>query len=252
MKTPGKGATPRGGKRERNKAENREEILDAARRVFADTGYETATVRDVIGATSLAAGTFYNYFPDKESVLRALLEEKMGEMQRRAKEARRDSAGLEDIVRSTVDVSFAVLAEDREVFDLLRRNAGAIRVLLNEPGFVDSRDDLTRDIAAAVKRDGGPALDAEYLSAAIGGLVFEVAATAVDRPRPDLVAAAAFTTSLVLGGIHALGPAARKAAAPRRGASSPSRKPATANQKPAPRPAKTVTAAKAARKETKR
>src|SRR5690348_11043894 len=109
---------PLAGKRERNKAENREAILAAARTVFADLGYEAATIRDVIGATSLAAGTFYNYFPDKESVLRALLDEKMSEMQRRAKVARAGAASVGDVVRETLRVSFAMLAEDREVFDL--------------------------------------------------------------------------------------------------------------------------------------
>lgn len=214
MGDAGKPSASRGGKRERNKAENREEILAAARRIFAELGYETATVRDVIGATRLAAGTFYNYFPDKESVLRALLDEKLDEMRRRAREARRDSATIEDIVRSTLDVSFAVLAEDRQVFDLLRRNAGAIRVILNEPGFVASRDELTRDLKTAVKLAGGPAIDAEYLSAAISGLAFEVAACAVDRRRPNLAAAAGFATALVLGGVAALQSAAAKRTTP--------------------------------------
>jgi AcrR family transcriptional regulator len=209
MGEAGSSSRARGGKRERNKAENREEILAAGRRVFADLGYEAATVRDVIGATSLAAGTFYNYFPDKESVLRALLDEKMAEMQRRAKQARHGSDTVEDIVRSTLAVSFAVLAEDREIFDLLRRNAGAIRVILNEPGFVANRDELARDLKAANRRDGAAPIDAEYLAAAIGGLAFEVAACAVDRAKPDLDAAAAFATSLVLGGLGALAPVAR-------------------------------------------
>ena len=39
-------------------------------RVFADIGYGAATVRDIVRGTDLATGTFYNYFPDKESVLR--------------------------------------------------------------------------------------------------------------------------------------------------------------------------------------
>jgi AcrR family transcriptional regulator len=214
MGTAGKGtkagdkAPPRGGKRERNKAENREAILAAARRVFAELGYEAATIRDVIGATELAAGTFYNYFPDKESVLRALLEVKMGELQKRAHEARLGAATVEDIVRSTLAVSFSVVAEDREVFDLLRRNAGAIRAILDEPSFVANRDDLRRDLQRAMRRSGSPVIDAEYLTAAISGLAFEVAACAADRQPPRMDAAAEFATALVLGGIAALKPAA--------------------------------------------
>jgi AcrR family transcriptional regulator len=195
---------PPPGKRERNKAENREAILSAARRVFADLGYEGATIRDVIGMTSLAAGTFYNYFPDKESLLRALLDDKMGEMQQRAKAARRNALSVDDVVRETLRVSFAMLAEDRDVFDLLRRNSGAIRAVLDEPSFVANRDDLRRDLERALRRAGATGIDAEYLTAAISGMAFEIAACAVDRSHPSMEAAAEFATVLVLGGIASL------------------------------------------------
>jgi AcrR family transcriptional regulator len=227
MPAAGHNAKSRGGKRERNKAENRQEILEAARRVFADLGFEAATIRDVIGATKLAAGTFYNYFPDKESVLRTLLDETLGEMQDRTKATRHDAATVEDIVRGTIAVSFGMLDDDPQVFDLLRRNADAIRVILNEPGFVSNRDELARDLEAAIRRSGGPAIDADYLTAAISGLAFEVAAVAVERPRPDLAAAADFATSLVLGGLSALKPANQAATASARKTSTASRRSAT-------------------------
>ncbi|MGH8481879.1 MAG: helix-turn-helix domain-containing protein, partial [Nevskiaceae bacterium] len=50
------------GKRDQNKRANRAAILDAARRVFLERGYEAVTIRDVIRQTELASGTFYNYF----------------------------------------------------------------------------------------------------------------------------------------------------------------------------------------------
>src|SRR3954452_16299340 len=74
------------GRRERTKAANRAAILEAARRVFGDLGYGAASVRDVIRGTDLAAGTFYNYFPDKEAVFRALLDEVGAEARRRVRE----------------------------------------------------------------------------------------------------------------------------------------------------------------------
>ena len=63
------------GKRERTKAANRQAILAAARRVFAQLGYEAATVRDIIRGTELASGTFYNYFRSKEEVFEALADD---------------------------------------------------------------------------------------------------------------------------------------------------------------------------------
>src|SRR5262249_45547626 len=63
------------GKRERTKAANRTAILAAARKVFAQLGYEAATVRDIIRGTDLASGTFYNYFRSKEEVFEALADD---------------------------------------------------------------------------------------------------------------------------------------------------------------------------------
>ena len=76
------------GKRARTKAQNRAAILGAAREVFAELGYDAAGVRDVIRRTELASGTFYNYFPDKESVFRALLDESAQEVRRRLRAVR--------------------------------------------------------------------------------------------------------------------------------------------------------------------
>ena len=202
--TKAKDGEVRGGKRERNKAENRAAILEAARRVFADLGYEAATVRDVIGATDLASGTFYNYFPDKESVLRAVLGEELSRLNQQARAARSGADTVEEIVRRTYAGAFSLLAADRVLFDLLRRNAGAIRAVFDEPAFVADREDLRRDLEKALARQGAKAVDAEYLTAAISGVAFEVAACAVDRQPPDIEAATGFATAMVLGGLAGL------------------------------------------------
>jgi AcrR family transcriptional regulator len=63
------------GKREQTKVQNRLLILEAARRVFAELGFGATTVRDIIRATPLASGTFYNYFKSKEEVFQAIRDE---------------------------------------------------------------------------------------------------------------------------------------------------------------------------------
>jgi AcrR family transcriptional regulator len=68
-------AEPEGGRRAATKAANRAAIIAAARTVFAERGYGSTTIRDVIRRTDLASGTFYNYFPDKESLFRAVVDE---------------------------------------------------------------------------------------------------------------------------------------------------------------------------------
>jgi AcrR family transcriptional regulator len=55
----------------------RKAILDAAERVFADSGVSAARVQDIASRAGLAVGTFYNHFEQKEDVLFALLDERM-------------------------------------------------------------------------------------------------------------------------------------------------------------------------------
>ena len=63
------------GKREATKLANRQAILDAAREVFGELGYEATTVRDIIRRTGLSVGTFYNYYRSKEEVFAALADD---------------------------------------------------------------------------------------------------------------------------------------------------------------------------------
>ena len=50
-------------------------MMQAAMKVFAEKGYYAATVRDVVTAADVAIGTFYFYFPDKETLFVYLYEE---------------------------------------------------------------------------------------------------------------------------------------------------------------------------------
>lgn len=49
--------------------ERKNEILDAAERLFRLNGYDKCTINDILKAVSIAKGTFYHYFKSKEEVL---------------------------------------------------------------------------------------------------------------------------------------------------------------------------------------
>ena len=54
---------------EERKAERRQQILDGARRSFAEHGYEGATVARLEAAIGLSRGAIFNYFASKEAAL---------------------------------------------------------------------------------------------------------------------------------------------------------------------------------------
>ena len=60
---------------ERKRMRNRDALAVAARRLFARDGFEATTIADITAAADLGFGTFYRYFPDKEAVLEAVLDD---------------------------------------------------------------------------------------------------------------------------------------------------------------------------------
>ncbi len=60
-------------RREREKAQRRQDILDAARQVFFERGFHQPTVDDVAARAEVSKGTIYLYFESKEEILAHLL-----------------------------------------------------------------------------------------------------------------------------------------------------------------------------------
>ena len=52
--------------------ERRRQILRAAGRCFAEQGFHTTTMHDIIKASRLSAGAIYNYFSSKEDIIAAI------------------------------------------------------------------------------------------------------------------------------------------------------------------------------------
>jgi len=76
------------GVRAAGKARSRQSLLDAAKRLFMERGYEGATVREIAAAAGLSTGAVFASFADKSDlfneVLLADLEDQMAGMRRAA------------------------------------------------------------------------------------------------------------------------------------------------------------------------
>jgi AcrR family transcriptional regulator len=191
------------GKREQNKSANRAALLEAARRVFLEHGYDAVTIRDVIRQTDLAAGTFYNYFRTKEEVFRALVEERVIELTEELKRVRGAARSLDEFVHGAYLAAFTAIAEDPVLYSLMIRNEAVVRLLYKESVMGISTRALREDIRDAIRRGIMPALDPDYLAAALFGAGYEMARIFSESPQRDPAAVAAFATRLFLGGIHA-------------------------------------------------
>jgi len=63
-------------------AVKRDSILDAARQLVLDKGYENFTVQDLLDVLGISKGAFYHYFASKPAVIEALTERLVDESER--------------------------------------------------------------------------------------------------------------------------------------------------------------------------
>lgn len=192
------------GRREQTKLQNRQAILEAARQVFAELGYGATTVRDIIRATPLASGTFYNYFKSKEEVFQAIQDESALRIRPRLKEERAKAGSIEAFISSSFQTFLEYVASDMHNFRALSRNTDALRVRMDTPEMIAGFEELRADIETAIAKGFFPPVDADYLMASLVGVAFEVAERMLRRESPDPAAAAQFATALFLGGVRAL------------------------------------------------
>lgn len=101
-------------------------MLDAALTVFADKGYDQATLEEVATLAEFGKGTLYNYFPGgKQEILFSLLERQFDEMSERtgryfADAEARNLVGRE-MLRGYIFMHVAYLFERQDVFAVLMK-----------------------------------------------------------------------------------------------------------------------------------
>jgi len=68
LRTKAKGRAKPGGKRDRNKAKTKEQILAAALELFRKNGLDGTTTKQISRKAGIAEGTLFNYFKTKEDL----------------------------------------------------------------------------------------------------------------------------------------------------------------------------------------
>ena len=193
------------GKREQTKAHNRQAILNAAREVFGESGYDNVTVRDIVRRTGLAAGTFYNYYNSKEEVAAALSADGARRFAPILKAQRAQATDWESFVRAAIAAYFNFVADEHQSW-LARRPQGEPHLHIQgetpemQAVFAEVKDCIVEEIA----RGGAKGADADYLAAACIGVAREVADRMLMRRPFDTKAATDFAVTLILSGVKGL------------------------------------------------
>ena len=166
----------------------RSELLDIARAVFLEKGFEAATVNDILAAAALSKGGFYHHFKSKDEVLNAL-------------RARYTQWFLETVERSVAAVPDTALEEKFQTWikayveayftshvehDLVYHSVHASRANADRLAVTSSLERLLQQgVEQGVWRLSSPAFTATIIYSAIHGVVDEsIAVGTADSERP--------------------------------------------------------------------
>ena len=111
-------------RRERERRRRRRLILDSARGVFAERGYQNATLEEVAERSEFGKGTLYNYFEGgKEDILFAVFDEIFTEIRAMIRDGivvpYREGRSLREVVAAHVRRTFKRFLEERDLLMIM-------------------------------------------------------------------------------------------------------------------------------------
>src|SRR5258708_4706904 len=190
------------GKRELTKVANRQTILQAAREVFGEIGFDAATVRDIIRRTNLSVGAFYNYYRSKEEVFQALADDGARRFRPILHAQAAKASDFESYLRAAVRAYFDFMADEQKEWP--EGMAADMPHARNTPEMLAGVQEGRPVFADAMDRGPAPQVGLDYLAASCIAVAREIGDRMLEREPVDVGEAAEFVVRLILGGLPAL------------------------------------------------
>jgi AcrR family transcriptional regulator len=95
------------------------EIIEAARKVFAEKGYIAATVDEIAALAALAKGTIYVYFDSKEQIYNAVLENDLDALRALTLEKIASAETAREKIAAYINARFKYCEERRDFFRIM-------------------------------------------------------------------------------------------------------------------------------------
>ena len=93
-------------------------MLDAARKMFREKGYERATISEIAQEAGLGKGTFYFYYPSKTAIAVALRDGLMARMATAVEKAMQSNLTFGEKLNTLIVTSFKVARQNADLFRL--------------------------------------------------------------------------------------------------------------------------------------
>ena len=162
------------GKREQGKVERKERLYEAALSLFRGQGYEMTTVDQITRQAGLAKGTFFNYFPTKDSVLRYMGAREVGRLGAATLSINGTASSIGKLKR-LMSALAASLERDRELVCLIFREGVTVSDLMAGDAGGFSLQPMAALLIRQAQRQNeiNPDLDPDALAAALDALYLQ-------------------------------------------------------------------------------
>ena len=161
----------------RTRPETRERLLEAATEVFAEKGYYTTAVDDIVQASSTSKGSFYNFFPSKQEIFLALVDRLHGRLVSRVEAAISDQRGALHKVDAALKAALDDISRHRRIARILFIEAVGLGHAFNEKFFELHKTFATLiedHLKRAVEEGSIPPIDTQLAAYAWFGAINEV------------------------------------------------------------------------------
>jgi AcrR family transcriptional regulator len=162
------------GKREQGKVERKERLYEAALNLFRGQGYEMTTVDQITRQAGLAKGTFFNYFPTKDSVLRYMGAREVGRLGAATLSINGTASSIGKLKR-LMSALAASLERDRDLVCLIFREGVTVADLMAGDAGGFSLQPMAALLIRQAQRQNeiNPGLDPDILAAALDALYLQ-------------------------------------------------------------------------------
>jgi AcrR family transcriptional regulator len=127
------------------RSQRRQQLLDAARRVFVRSGYHAAAMDDIAAEAGISKPVLYQHFPGKLELYLALLDAGTEALEAVVRDALASTTDNHQRVQATISAYFGVITDPQGTFRLVFESD-----LTSEPAVRERLDAATHACTAAV------------------------------------------------------------------------------------------------------
>jgi len=139
-------------RKERERLVKRQEILKAARQVFAQKGLHAATLDEIADKAEFAKGTLYGYFQNKDDLFATMLEEEIINFEKRLEQVSQEDLPATAKVEKVIKTMLLIFEQNVDFLQLLSKERPGMTSIRTAENMMVHFRNLTTIVASMIKQ----------------------------------------------------------------------------------------------------